>query len=669
MVEPICEFGSGSGTDLKNGTKRFLKFHDMQTITSQLQYCGHMAMNSTAPNAAGFGNARGCYNFQQLDHSRSQVPKKRKLNLENPAFLHQLAKIEMAHPAAAYPQPMKSTVGYECLSERKNCTVAAAGGWMTAARDLQLLEFKLQLNTSTAGAGHQECSTLNPHDHNGAGAADSNSALTSEHFQYLQAVDHESSLGSRYSSCKSDDEVVDTSSLTLDDSAAAAAHDPASTLLLTTSSVPVPHALGSDLDPARTGSVLGYDSDGDWLQLGISRSWTSKPSASAEMHNLGRITLQQPPKLQAVPNAAGPRRSTALGSKEQAQSVVHRWSPERLESTAGLQGVTDFSQTSPQIIGQAPLLKRAAAAGAQLQAVNDLWLTMESSSSRARHSMQQLPVHVHPASYGEHAATHIADQQHQAAGGSASHAACDERVMIITVPAHVEQESSAARRLHPSSRELVPCNIRTVQSGSCARELQLLGGNAQGSLAASCVLQLQKQRTNTGPAPDSSGPVALKGIMNTFDHEAGNYRRDFFIDCQLPPGSSSTRTSAEAPGLVTSSCPRMMQSEQAADHQRCHDIDHHVQSQGVVLPIIRRNRALYSSASEGGEIISSCDPGIWFKLQAEESNQSTSTLARPPLQQITRYYLRVKDENMPVSMVKKYLVQKLRLVEESEVQI
>jgi hypothetical protein len=175
--------------------------------------------------------------------------------------------------------------------------------------------------------------------------------------------------------------------------------------------------------------------------------------------------------------------------------------------------------------------------------------------------------------------------------------------------------------LHPSSRELVPCNIRTVQSGSCARELQLLGGNAQGSLAASCVLQLQKQRTNTAPAPDSSGPVAFKGIMNTFDHEAGNYRRDFFIDCQLPPGSSSTRTSAEAPGLVTSSCPRMMQSEQAADHQRCHDIDHHVQSQGVVLPIIRRNRALYSSASEGGEIISSCDPGIWFKLQAEESNQ------------------------------------------------
>ncbi len=491
MVEPICEFGSGSSidqcNDLKNSTKRFLKFHDMQTLTPQLQYCGHMAMNSTA---AGFGNARGCCNFQQLNHSWSQVPKKRKLNLENPAFLHQLAKIEMAHPAAAYPQAMKSTVGYECLSERKNCTVAAAGGWMTAARDLQLLEFKLQLNTSTAGAGHQECSTLNPHDHNGAGAADSNSALTSEHFQYLQAVDHESSLGSRYSSCKSDDEVVDTSCLTLDDSASAAAHDPASTLLLTTSSAPVPHALGSDLDPARTGSVLGHDSDGDWLQLGISRTCTSKPSTLAEMHSLGRITLKQPPKLHGVPNAAGPRRSTALGSKEQAQSVVHRWSPERLESSAGLQGVTDFSQTSQQIIGQAPLLKRPAAAGAQLQAVNDLWLTMESSSSGARYSMQQLPVHVQPASYREHAATRIADQQHQAAGGSASHAACDERAMIITVPAHVQQESSAARRLHPSSPELVPCNIRTLQSGSCARVKMIL--SAQTSKLQNFLSKLSK---------------------------------------------------------------------------------------------------------------------------------------------------------------------------------
>lgn len=494
MVEPICEIGSGNSidqcTDLKNGTKRFLKFHDMQTITSQLQYCGHMAMSSTAPSAAGFGNARGCCNFEQLDHSWSQVPKKRKLNRENPAFLHQLAKIEMGHPAAAYPQLMKSTVGYECLSERKNCTVAPAGGWINAARDLQLLEFKLQLNTSTAGAGHQEWSTLNPHDHNGAGAADSNSALTSEHFQYLQAVDHESSLGSRYSSCKSDDEVVDTSSLTLDDSAAAATHDPASTLLLTTSSVPVPHALGSDRDPARTGSVLGHDSDGDWLQLGISRTCTSKPSTLAEMHNLGRITLEQPPKLQGVPNAAGPQRSTALGSKEQAQSVVHRWSPERLESTAGLQGVTDFSQTSQQIIGQAPLLERPAPAGAQLQAVNDLWLTMESSSSRARYSMQQLPVHVHPASYREHAATHIADQQHHSAGGTASHAACDERVLIMTVPAHVQQESSAARRLHPSSRELVPCNIRTVQSGSCARVRMIL--SAQTSKLQSFLSKLSK---------------------------------------------------------------------------------------------------------------------------------------------------------------------------------
>jgi hypothetical protein len=190
--------------------------------------------------------------------------------------------------------------------------------------------------------------------------------MKSEHFQYLQAVDHESSLSSRYSSCKFDDEVVDTSNLALDNSAAAITHDPASTLFITTSSVPIPHALGSDLDPARIGSILGYDSDGDWLQLGISRSYTSKPSALAEMHNLGTITLQQPPKLQGVPNVAGPRRSTTLGSKEQAQSIVHRWSPERLKSIARLQGVTDFSQTSPQIKGQAPLLKRPAAAGAQL---------------------------------------------------------------------------------------------------------------------------------------------------------------------------------------------------------------------------------------------------------------------------------------------------------------
>jgi hypothetical protein len=63
-------------------------------------------------------------------------------------------------------------------------------------------------------------------------------------------------------------------------------------------------------------------------------------------------------------------------------------------------------------------------------------------------------------------------------------------VMIITVPAHVEQESSAARRLHPSSRELVPCNIRTVQSGSCARVRMIL--SAQTSKLQSFLIKLSK---------------------------------------------------------------------------------------------------------------------------------------------------------------------------------
>ncbi|XP_009359897.2 protein LAX PANICLE 2-like [Pyrus x bretschneideri] len=56
--------------------------------------------------------------------------------------------------------------------------------------------------------------------------------------------------------------------------------------------------------------------------------------------------------------------------------------------------------------------------------------------------------------------------------------------------------------------------------------------------------------------------------------------------------------------------------------------------------------------------------GIWFTLQASQ-NQAKE----PFLPQIPKSYLRIKDGRMTVRLIKKYLVNKLRLESESEVEI
>ncbi|KAJ7550209.1 hypothetical protein O6H91_07G088300 [Diphasiastrum complanatum] len=59
-------------------------------------------------------------------------------------------------------------------------------------------------------------------------------------------------------------------------------------------------------------------------------------------------------------------------------------------------------------------------------------------------------------------------------------------------------------------------------------------------------------------------------------------------------------------------------------------------------------------------------PGLWFMLQASDN---PSRLLDFTLPQISKGYLRVKDEKVPVSYVKKYLANKLGLACESEVEI
>ncbi|XP_023514333.1 protein LAX PANICLE 2-like [Cucurbita pepo subsp. pepo] len=80
--------------------------------------------------------------------------------------------------------------------------------------------------------------------------------------------------------------------------------------------------------------------------------------------------------------------------------------------------------------------------------------------------------------------------------------------------------------------------------------------------------------------------------------------------------------------------------------------------------------ALHSPTSNS-DILRVIDPprrpqsGIWFSLQPLELNQGK----QPALPQRSTSYLRIKDGRMRVGLVMKYLVKKLRLESETEVEI
>ncbi|MED6129066.1 hypothetical protein PIB30_104145 [Stylosanthes scabra] len=80
-----------------------------------------------------------------------------------------------------------------------------------------------------------------------------------------------------------------------------------------------------------------------------------------------------------------------------------------------------------------------------------------------------------------------------------------------------------------------------------------------------------------------------------------------------------------------------------------------------------RKRAEASEMPTSDKTGSRCDwknSPIWFSLVASEDQKGDV-----PLPQISACYLRIKDGTVPVSFIQKYLVKKLNLTNEAEVEI
>ncbi|XP_010551698.1 PREDICTED: E3 ubiquitin protein ligase DRIP1-like [Tarenaya hassleriana] len=91
-----------------------------------------------------------------------------------------------------------------------------------------------------------------------------------------------------------------------------------------------------------------------------------------------------------------------------------------------------------------------------------------------------------------------------------------------------------------------------------------------------------------------------------------------------------------------------------------------------ILGIVQKNESVpevivtsqEATAVEANDKAEGRNVPVWFSLVASE-NQGT----KAPLPQISSCYLRVKDANLPVSYIQKYLVKKLSLASEAEVEI
>ncbi|KAJ7957126.1 E3 ubiquitin protein ligase drip2 [Quillaja saponaria] len=139
-----------------------------------------------------------------------------------------------------------------------------------------------------------------------------------------------------------------------------------------------------------------------------------------------------------------------------------------------------------------------------------------------------------------------------------------------------------------------------------------------------------------------------------------------------PAGDESLRQVVE--GVVPASSgdhynknKRLLTGRSLADH--CYSYDHHHNDNGIPL------WPSWHMDPQDWHMPVPCDPhhytttsssyqsGLWFALRASTKRKGEA------LPQVPKAYIRVKDENVTVFMVKKYLVRKLGLSNEAEIDV
>ncbi|XP_016513876.2 E3 ubiquitin protein ligase DRIP2-like isoform X2 [Nicotiana tabacum] len=221
--------------------------------------------------------------------------------------------------------------------------------------------------------------------------------------------------------------------------------------------------------------------------------------------------------------------------------------------------------------------------------------------------------------------------------------------------------------------KIFPYKRRKVQAPEVVPPISLPVRRKERSLS-SLVVSTPRVSTQTGTTGRRSKSVARKALRgSTFSVEKPIKKEEKISgEDQLDSSSSPETLTKFTQNIRQNSSSAELSGQPTPDNETENGTDQWEDKPKK----LRRNRQ--KKASEFGEssispqtvldaITAKCERRnnpIWFSLVASEDQEGGA-----PLPQISASYLRIKDGNIPVSFIQKYLMRKLDLMSEDEVEI
>ncbi|KAJ0974049.1 hypothetical protein J5N97_016014 [Dioscorea zingiberensis] len=283
-----------------------------------------------------------------------------------------------------------------------------------------------------------------------------------------------------------------------------------------------------------------------------------------------------------------------------------------------------------------------------------------------------------------------------------------------TAPEFTPPVPLPARRKERSISSLVVNTPRVVvpQSGLTGRRTKAVGRRAATSSAPSPPInECPKKENDDNLMEDSSSPEALSKIIQNKKQNASNVDPsnlachrvsenvgDPFLDkaelwkplnCLVEAANRTKPLRSSSPqnhvvkaeqtnGLDSDAHFPKMKTREQANKSKAHDDKNGSVSLPEALPKAKRSNGAgrkkkehATSAQASAQALVDAAGNrerrtspVWFSLVAAPNQEGN-----PPLPQVSANYLRIKDGNLPVSFIQKYLVKKLNLPSEAEVEI
>uniref|UniRef100_A0A5B7BZ01 Putative E3 ubiquitin protein ligase DRIP2 n=1 Tax=Davidia involucrata TaxID=16924 RepID=A0A5B7BZ01_DAVIN len=250
---------------------------------------------------------------------------------------------------------------------------------------------------------------------------------------------------------------------------------------------------------------------------------------------------------------------------------------------------------------------------------------------------------------------------------------------LVSTP-NVSNQTVMTRRRKPAARKPPASRGSTSSTEEPIKKLEDRPGSSSPPVTLSKIVQNRKQ--NSSAAESSVQHMPNKGTEHSAEPLEGMTDLWKPLNCLVEAAGISKSNKSISQGSVGKSAPSSVQDDEAhvpkskikerSSKSKVHDENGSTPAPSVLVKP-RKKRAVaseelnISSQAVVDAASSKCERRvnpIWFTLVASDDQEGDA-----PLPQIPSCYIMIKDVNLPVSFIKKYLVQKLDLNSEAEVQI